>query len=260
MRVTDSILNQHAQSFIGYAMADELKKEGFASARNKGIHWFRVVNGEILQSVLFYTTHAHLPMFLEIGFASCPLFITPEIPKSVRRPAVLRGMESFNRGYPILKKHGNANFSPEVAVVCPSDEFRGLDILRGVIAQLNEIRTMRDCYEKHIEDILKLASIAGIPIKEVMYNRMSVDLMDEIVYFDDQRWYDICKRKILHDLPWYTELNEEQKLWNAHKFILNAYSHLNVAIVEGKRELHLEYLQACKENNIKMLRKKGILA
>ena len=84
------------------------------------------------------------------------------------------------------------------------------------------------------------------------------ELMDEMVFFGDQRWYDLCRERINTRLSFYQKSQAVRKLWNIEKYELDALLHLKEAIIEGKREQHLEHLHKLQEENIQLLKKKGL--
>ncbi|MBQ3505023.1 MAG: hypothetical protein IJA75_10040 [Oscillospiraceae bacterium] len=249
------ILNEHAKNYIHAVMADSLRQEGYVSKDEKDLHWYRVINGDVLQAVFFYTHWAALPMFMAIGYSCHPLFITPEYPKNVHMPSMLRSLEAVNPGKQLVKQNGNTVYSPDAAITCPADHFRGADILESILDQLNDIRTVEQCYAVHKQRYRQAAELLNLS-REEMYHNLSTDFMDEAVFLDDQELYPYCSACIPKELARYARAQETRKLWNIEKYELNALNHLKEAIIDKKREEHLAYLQERQEINIRQLKRR----
>ena len=53
----NSMLFEHTQRFMREVMADRLREEGFVSYKGEDIHWYRLVNNEVVQAIYFVTRH-----------------------------------------------------------------------------------------------------------------------------------------------------------------------------------------------------------
>lgn len=255
MAVDKKLLEEHARIYIREIMAERLCREGFVSRTGEGFHWYRVVNGDVLQAVYFYTRWAALPMFMAIGYGCHPLFIAPEYPKGIHMSSMLRSLEAVNPGKQLAKQNGNTVYAANAAITCPDDAFQGADILQSILDQLNEIRTVEQCYGVHKQRYLKTAELLNLA-KEEMYHNLSTDFMDEAVFLGDQELYPYCKAHILKELARYEKVQGTRKLWNVEKYEWNALEHLKEAIIDQKRDEHLAYLQERKEANIRQLKRR----
>jgi hypothetical protein len=190
-----------------------------------------------------------------ISYTSCPLFIAPEYPKGVYLSSMLRSHEAMNPGRMIAKQTVNAVFAPDAAVICPSDSFQGADILVDILDKLENIKSVEDCYAFHKQEYLTVAELLSVP-KENAFNRISADFMDEVVYMDDHELYPYCKKRISSELLRYEKAQAVRKLWKVEIADMESLSRLSEAILENKREAHLQYLQAQANLNLrKFLRK-----
>lgn len=251
----NAIINEHAQSYIRAVMADHLRQKGYVGKDGKDLQWYRVVNGNVLQTVYFYTRWAALPMFMAIGYGCHPLFIAPEYPKGIHMPTMLRSLEAVNPGRQLAKQNGNSIYAANAAITCPNDSFKGADILQSILDQLDGIRTVEQCYAVHKQRYLKAAELLDLH-KEDMFQNISTDFMDEVVFFGDQELYPYCAARIIKELARYEKAQETRKLWNVEKYELNALRHLKVAIIDQNRDEHLAYLQLRQEENIRQLKRK----
>ena len=73
----NSQLFEHMQRYIREVMAQRLREEGFASYKGEDIHWYRLVNNEMVQCIYFVTRDTHLHSFVDIYYGCHPLFICP---------------------------------------------------------------------------------------------------------------------------------------------------------------------------------------
>ena len=80
----NSMLFEHTQRFMREVMAERLREEGFVSYKGEDIHWYRLVNNEVVQAIYFVTRHASL--YSGGGFELCygchPMFISPIFQKT----------------------------------------------------------------------------------------------------------------------------------------------------------------------------------
>ena len=249
-----TIANQHAQAYIREVLAEQLIQQGFVSRRGQDIHWYRVVNGEILQAVLFNTQWAALPLLLTISYSCHPLFITPEFPKSVHVSSLLRSIEAFNPGRYIFKQHNNMVYAPDIAVTCPNDKYKGADILADTLSMLNSVSSIEQCYMIHKEHYIKVAEICNLPPEELFWN-ISPDFMDEVVYLNDVEMYPYCERRIISELNRLGKAQEIRKLHNVEKAELESLEHLKNAVIEGKRDAHLAILAERRLESIRKLKR-----
>lgn len=254
-RQNDNVLDVHAQKYIQSVMAEELRKRGFVSKDGMDLHWYRMVNDTVLQTVFFYTQWKAMPIFMGIAYASCPLFIAPEYPKGLYLSSMLRSREALNPGRMIAKQDSNAVFLSDAAVMCPSDSFHGLDILVEILDKLEKIKSIEDCYAFHKQEYLTVAELVALP-KENAFDRISADFMDEVVYMDDQELYPHCEKRITSELQRYERAQNVRKLSKVETADRKSLSRLYPAIVENKSEEHLKHLQERANQNLRQFQRK----
>lgn len=261
VKITKAILNSHAQNYIRAVMKDQLIKDGYISRNGQDLHWYRIVDGNILQAIYFYSQWAALPMFMGIAYGCHPLFISPEYPAGVHMPSMLRSMEAVNPGRYILKQSGNTLFSPSAMVNCPSDLDKGADILASMLEELNQVRTIEHCYDRHKQHYLDVAQATNISVKDAFCRCMAPDFMDEAVFVNDFEIYPYCMSRIESELHRYETAQQKRKLWNVEKADFEALHHLKTAIIDGDRDAHLSYLQTRKDTITAQLKRrvKGLI-
>ena len=257
-KIKTDILNAHAQNYIRAVMADQLCREGFVSRGEKYLHWYRVVNGSIMQTVYFYTHWKALPMFMSIAYGCHPLFIPPEYPSGIYMGSMLRSYEVMNPGKVIGKKADNISnsiFAPDACVSCPDDPYRGCDILSSILEKLNKIQTIEQCYTEHKHRYIHAAEMLKLPAEET-FCRVSVDFMDEVVYMADDELYPYCILRIIGELERYTKAQENRNLWKIEKYELSTLTQLRAAIIDHRREEYMIYLQERQAQSIMQLKRK----
>ena len=193
-------LFEHAQRYIREVMAPRLREEGFCSFKGEDIHWYRLVNNEVLQTVYFVTRSQALHSFLEICYGCHPLFIPPVFQKSPYFHAMPSYEQMNNRvpekvtgrtpyGFQSLQICGAINKPyrvPDVLIMCPEDRNKGLDILELVLPILDQATTPRACYEMHLnrrKDEIETGNTYA----------MSPYFVDEVLFWEDEERYAYCK-------------------------------------------------------------------
>ena len=252
------LLNTHAKNYIRAVMANLLHREGFVSSGEKDLHWYRVVNGSVLQTVYFYTHWKALPIFMSIAYGCHPLFIPPEYPSGIHKGSMLRSFEVMNPGKVIGKKGENISnsiFAPDACVSCPDDSYRGCDILTSILEKLNAIQTIEQCYTEHKHRYIHVAELLKLPPDET-FCRISVDFMDEVAYMADEELYPYCISRINGELERYAKAQETRNLWKIEKYELSALTHLRTAIIDQRRKEYLTYLQERQSQSIRQLKRK----
>jgi hypothetical protein len=206
------------QRYIREVFADRLRQEGFASYKNQDIHWYRLVNNEVVQAVYFVTRHTTLHAFVEICYGCHPLFIPPVFQKS---PYMynLPGYEQMNDvipetslgsapyGFEGLRLHGMYNRpyrTPDVLIMCPKDKNNGLDILEKLFPVLDKTNTPLACYEMHKKR-------RTMEIENGSFLTMSTYFIDEVLFWEDRELYPFCKEYVINMIAYYEKLHTESK-------------------------------------------------
>lgn len=186
--VTKSELFEHEQRYLQEIFAERLRQEGFLSYKRENIHWYRLVNNQVVQAIYFVTRHVALPASMTIGCGCHPLFIPPVFQKSPYMYAA-PGYEQVYLRYPIVESINTVYRVPDVLVKCPADEYKVCNILDGVLSVLDSVQTPFACYETHKE-------WRKGQIENGTWYTMSPFFADEVIYWEDKSLYPFCKEFI----------------------------------------------------------------
>jgi len=254
------ILNDHAKRYISEVMAVQLTARGYVSRNNEGLHWYRIINGDLLQAVYFYSQWAKLPILMGVGYGCHPLFIAPEYPRGIYMGSIWRSLEAFNPGRMLFKQINRANYTADVAVTCPDDESCGADILSDVLQRMDSIHNIEESYFMHKQAYIGAMQHLGLHETDAFRN-ISTDFMDEVVYFNDRELYPKCISRITSELERYERAQKVRKLHNVEIADVNAILRLKTAIIDGNREPHIQHLQLLQQKNLSQLamKVKGIV-
>ena len=225
------------------------------SYQKNDIHWYRLVDNQVIQTIYFVTRHSSLPAFLEIYYGTTPLFIPPVFQKSpyfYKLPCEEQMSHlipetipnSTYRGYETLLIHGMLNRpyrEPDVLIMCPRDKHDGLDVLEKVFALLDTIKTPADCYRLH-------KKYRQHQLDHSDYPEVSPFFVEEVLFWEDEEMYSPCQRLIC---DWLLRTDREQRLTNDLQNKRDSYVILKEVIEKGKRQ---EYLQCLDERIRKTIR------
>lgn len=200
---SSSMLFEHTQRFVRAIFANRLQQEGFSSYKREDIHWYRLVNNEVVQSVYFVTRHHTLQSSFEICYGCHPLYIPPIFRKSPYMYA-LPGYEQMNdavpetivgstsRGFEKLHLIGMYNRPyriPDILIPCPQDKNNGLDVLEKLLPVMSGMSTPYACYEMH-----KKRREQEISNGNTFF--MSSYFVDEVLFWEDQNLYPYCQEYV----------------------------------------------------------------
>lgn len=254
-KIKRTILNDHASRYIRGVMSEQLLDRGYISKNDEHLHWYRLVDGNILQAVYFYSQWAAMPILMGIGYGCHPLFIAPEYPTGIHMGSMRRSREALNPGRMLMKQQNRAHFAPDMAVTCPDDAFCGADILEDILSQLDQVHNLQECYQMHKRTHIEIIRLLELP-EEKTFQNMSADFMNEVVFMDDRELYPHCIERIERELQRYERAQKVRKLVKAELEDIEMLNRLKSAIAGGEREQHLAYLQELQQSNMKKLLKK----
>lgn len=254
----------HVQRFVREVFADRLREAGFSSYKGEDVHWFRLVNGQVIQGVYFVTRHNKLHTSLEIQYGAHPAFIPPIF----QRSPYLYAAPSYEQMYNIIPElwpgcgydgrmktllcgAENAPYRvPDVLILCPQSPPHNLDILEQILSVLDGIDTPSACYETH-----KRWRAAEIENGAML--TMSTYFVDEVLFWQDQSLYPYCRayvsamRSILERIE-----TEKGKLSRkADREELDRLRGLQQILDTDDRQTHLANLEQAAQGNLRMLKK-----
>ena len=213
-KLTD--LFEHMQRYTRDVFSDRMRKEGFSSYKGQDVHWYRLVNNEVVQAVYFVAFHAAPCTFAEIKYGCHPLFIPPIFQKSPLMkgwPDYLQASELVPDITPDNEPYGIKNLLlynlnnnrpyrvPDALIMCSPDQNDGLDVLEKLLPVLDENTTTVACYELH-KEIRRRVFESEISKASIM----STFFIDEALYLEDKEIYPYC-REYVKDRAWKLEAN-----------------------------------------------------
>ena len=228
------VLLEHTQRYVREVMADLLRREGFVSKDGEDVHWFRIINNEVLHAVYFLTPHSATPIILNLAISCTPLFIHPLSIKGVYRVNT-PGYEQVGRSRIISKQHNDIYRIPDVMVHCPADEHKGRDLLEQAILESNVVSTPRACYEMHKQ-------WHSTEIKNGMVLNFSPHFVDEVLFWQDQELYPICSKYVLTLEHLLTKAQERKPLNKADQKLLVQILERKSVLMDGQQEAYLSVL------------------
>lgn len=198
-KASQAMIFSHVQRYIREVYADRLKQAGFISYRGEDIHWYRLVNNNVLHAVYFVVRYPGFPVMLEIRYGCHPLFIPPIIQHSPIMRS-LPGNEQMYHTIPELipgsmplgrqrsQLHGTLNKiyrDPDVVVHCPTDDHTTQLLLDRVLSELDTAVTPSACFEKH-------KCWRQSQIENGVWLTMTPYFVDEVLYWEDCSLYAFC--------------------------------------------------------------------
>lgn len=192
--------NIHATRYIQAVFEKRLREEGFSCPNDKLLCWYRVVNGEVLNTLVFQSAWSNLPLMMDITCVITPLFIEPFYISGVHHNVTvldrrdlhihrsLADFESCSRPYSI----------PDIQVYAPTTPGAGIERFdEGLLPLLDQVKTAEACYQMHKAKNLKEGKEqreTGRPehVGRVLSCNTSRDFLDEVIYMGDESLYPHC--------------------------------------------------------------------
>ena len=219
----------------------KLMDQGFVSYQDKGLSWYKVIEGSIIQTVYLYSNTSFMP-FATIGYGCHPLFISAPLPQKVTVPGYGRGdvvMSSLHLPTPLVSDMD----CPPMHTKSPGGGSELLDEI--VFPQFNQIHTMEEAYwvhreahRKRIEEHLSKRSWADYNGRVACMN-----FMDWLIYMEDWDMLKYCDR----DLSLSLCIDDRQR---------KRVKAQRAAIYDGKRDEFMVMLERRKKRFVNSLEKK----
>ena len=198
-----SMLFEHTQRFVREVFAQRLRSAGFRSYKGEDIHWYRLVNGEVVHAIYFVTRHTALPANMAIMYGCHPISIPPVFQKSPyfyaepgyeqmygMIPETEPGAGVYGRQGTNLTGAVNRPYRvPDVLIEYPQDEHKAMAILEKILSVMEDTKTPRQCYEAH-----KLWRSSQIENDAIL--TMSSYFVDEVLFWEDVSLYPYCKHYV----------------------------------------------------------------
>lgn len=230
-------VKHRVQAWSRMFFAEHLKENGFVSYCDEDISWYRLVNGELLQTVYLYSrSSSAFTAFASIGYGMHPLFISAPIPQK----PVVRGWtddEIMTR----IRLQPPLTTTVEIpSLMVPTTDLRGAEKLDEFILPLfEECATMTDAYLWYKSRYL----VTETPKRTFA----TPEFIDWVIYMGDTQMYAFCIRAL------------EQ--WNMPDKKTQQKKKTQIAAMrDGQRDIYLKTLETKKKCNITRLQNKvGIM-
>jgi len=254
------IANLHAKNYVDAVFAQSLLDDGFVCPDDKSLCWYRVTNGEIINSIFFVSSWSNLPLMLDIGYGIHPLFSMPLYLHSVQYNG-FEGREICTEK-PLLEPDlsvpmGYRKYSPDASVYAPNRGTRGLYTYQGIVKPLMDRATsVSSCYALHKESYA--SSYAAGPHKDTddMFIGISQTFIDEAIFVDDVEIYPYCKREVTRWITNIKPLTEKYPQKKEYINILQQLEQQHNALFNDGREEYLSILEQRKAKTVRTLRKR----
>lgn len=261
----NSMLFEHAQRFMREVMADRLREEGFVSYKGEDIHWYRLINNNVLQALYFVTRSTALQgNFIDICYGVHPLFITPFFQKSPYMCAMPGIEQMYNivpelvpgstpYGIHRLMVYGSCNAPyriPDIMISCPKDKNNGLDVLELVFPTLDKVQTPYACYEMHKRIRTEEWADYGFRANPASY------FVDEVLFWEDKEFCEICRNFVNDYIPSLQRAKEIGRYFpKIYSVELDNLLRQQRVFESGCRDEHLQFLKEREQKNFKLLEK-----
>ncbi len=254
-------LFKHMQRYTSEVFAEHLRREGFFSYKGQDVHWYRLVNKEVIQAVYFVAFHAAPCTFAEIRYGCHPLFIPAIFQKSPLMSGLPDNVQTSSLipenissrtpdGVERLLLYSLYNNRPyhatDALIMCSPEQNNGLDILHKLLSVLSRTTTSRACYELH-KELRQRLSFPNFSVKSTYF-------VEEALYWKDTEMYSYCREFVK---------KEAQCLENAIKkgvsipqIYKQSWEHgkvLNQVFEDGDFEEYLSTFQARAQQNLRLL-------
>lgn len=260
----NSQLFEHTQRYVREVMAERLRAEGFSSYKGEDIHWFRLINNEVIQSIYFATSWMNLPGILEINYGFHPLFIPPvfqkspyfyEMPKTEQMhnsiPEIMSGSKPHGLRKSIIMGLSNELYRNDIWIDVPKEPEmkKGFTILEKCLLELESLITPRACYEKHKD-------IRHSQIENESWHLMSPYFVDEVLFWEDKPLYDYCEKYTKNQARAYQKGNEQG--WLKRKTDIHTMKQLVIldeVFTNGTQKEYVNTFVTREQETLKLLQK-----
>lgn len=251
-----AIMNEHTRRYIEEIWAERLRAEGFTCPDDKILCWYRVVNHEICQYIVFYATSVYLPVWLNVGYGSCPLFEQPPYLRSVclsDYPA----LPGCSKGGMIRESKNDwclTSFSCEILVYVDANGGKGVNMIdQEILPLLNASQTLEGCLETRKRAITGTDDSVG-----TMYSNFITDGHAELaILLKDEGMYPEYIKDANTLIDRYGDAERWKKKPHIQK-MLKRWQYIKSVLEEDKRDEFLLHLEQRKQKTMKWLEKMGI--
>ena len=258
-----ALLNEHTRRYIEEIWADRLRQEGFTCPDDKLLCWYRVVNQEICQFLLFFTAHGQLPVFLEACYGSWPLWEQPPYLRTVYCPLYPASCADCRCSLIVESQNSSmAIYSAESYVFVEARGGKGVLMLDNAMLPFwNETGTLEKRFAHRKKEIeLELIDVMKeISPSEITYMNIVSPLHSEMaILFNDENTYPMSIKEADAYINCYEKYENSEKCPSYILKKLKQRWYMKSVLEEGRRDEFLLHLEQRKQKTIKWLQKMGI--
>ncbi len=254
----DSHLSLIFQQYVRGVFAQRLRQEGFSSINGNDLQWFRLVNQDVVNAIVFFTPWADVPVLPLIGYGIYPTFLNPYIPKKVHITDPNCGWELFTQHQ--LVESGDEPlmtqiYSKDVPVYCPGRDGKGIYTFDEILLpKMEQCQTPMHCYELHKQAYLSKTHYSI----DQRFNFLSYEFIEEMIYFDDEEMYPYAQSAIVKELAAYQEMYAGSKMNKNQMKLIDRLSRLHHILFDGARKDYLDAFEKQKADTLRIFEKHGI--
>lgn len=226
-------VKQRLQVWSRMYFADKLRAAGFISYNGEDLSWYRLVDGQVLQSVYLYSRSSSFTAFASVGYGMHPLFISAPMPQK----PVVRGWTDDEIMSKIHLRPPLTTTAEAPSLMVPATDLRGAEKLDEFILPLfEEHTTMVDAYLWY-----KARYVAMETQKRTF---ATLEFIDWAIYMDDTEFYPFCLRALEQRNCSYDPKDQKKKEAQI------------AAMRDGQREAYMKTLNTKMKRNMTRLLKK----
>ena len=247
-----ALINYHAKEYIQTVFANRLREEGFQCPDDNMLCWYRIRNGNLMDSIIFHSSWPNFPLSLGIDYEIAPLFFTPfHISCAHYNPDSLFRWDSlrFQAIFEIvdgIKYYASTPFSEDICVYAPTCSSRGLYVLTEIVLPyMSTIQTLEDCYRAHKLNHPADRTSNATP----RFSNMSRSFLEEALFWNDEEVLSSGEQRIARALNFYQNQLLKKPKSQTFRTELANWQQLYIAFSEDAREHYLNILRQREEAN-----------
>lgn len=256
-------LNAHARNYIQAVFEERLRASGFSCPDDKLLCWYRLMGGEVMNSIIFVSSFSSLPLHLDIRYGIYPVFEKSlKIPGVKYNESVFTDQERFARQSILEDRPVNAQcytpYSAEIEVYAPKYGGKGIFTLDQILLPLMDgIQTINQVYEHHKRNTYNhvVWSDSG-----QIYRHLSLQFIRMALYIGDSEVYPHAIASAENTIRILNEicLRHPDKL--EYRLPLEEWNTIHNVLIQKTYEEYREVLEQRQYENLKRLKKDcGIL-
>lgn len=255
MKRRNNLANHHARQYIAAVFAEPLQKAGFSCLDDNLLCWQCRRGGEIINTIVFYTTSAKVPLFLEIGFGIFPVFAKPVyIGNVVYNEVPDEELFTYAR---IVENYPNGGtcgrYSDDIQVMAPLQDERGAYTLHGLLLpQMEQIENIQEAYTFH-KNRRKNSPMAHIFPPEKPYGALSKTFISMALWVGDEEMYPYARASAEESVALYQSLSRRFPWKQQYNWELAQWKHLQEVLQSGNRVAYVAELSQRIEQNTRHL-------